>query len=147
MAQVDFFAFLKLDGIKGEGTGGEITLESFSWGVSNTTSIGSATGGAGAGKAVFQEFSFTSPASSEAPDLFLACANGMHIKSGELDIRHKDSSPLLTISFTDVVISTYKLDENSGQRPNGPMQKVSLNFANFSFQSSGGVASGPTNPS
>jgi len=146
-----FDAFLKLDGIKGEGSGGAITLESFSWGVSNSTS--SATGGGGAGRAVFQDFSFSSPAGSESPDLLLACASGKHIKTGELSILDK-TTPLITISFSDVTISTYKidqmtlkLDENgnpAGGALGAPMEKVSFNFAKFTFQTKGGVASGGT---
>jgi type VI protein secretion system component Hcp len=144
-----FDAFLKLDGIKGEGTGGEITLESFSWGVSN--SISSATGGAGSGKAVFQDFSFRSHAASESPDLFHACASGKHIASGELNISDKHGS-LLKITFSDVLISTYKIDEMAlkldENRPSlgAPMQNVSFNFTNFTLQArGGGVTSGSTN--
>ena len=48
-----FDAFLKIDGIEGESTDkthpGEIEIQSFSWGVSNTAS-GGAGGGGGAGK-------------------------------------------------------------------------------------------------
>src|SRR5262245_16647054 len=104
-----FDAFLKLDGIKGEGPGGAITLESFSWGVSNTSS--QATGGAGAGKAVFQDFSFTAAAGSEAADLFMAAAQGKAIRTGQLSISDKTMRPLITITFNEVLISSYKLHE------------------------------------
>jgi len=138
-----FDAFLKLDGIKGEGAGGEITLESFSWGVSHTGSAASG-GGGGAGKAVFQDFSFSSTAGTESPELFYACASGKHIKTGELTITRSDSkSPLLTINFTDVLIASYKLDEHKGGTDSTiPMQQVSFDFAKFTFQSQGGVATG-----
>src|SRR5437879_3959216 len=103
-----FDAFLKFEGIKGEGAGGSVNLESFSWGVQNSSSA--ATGGAGSGKASFQDFSFSFVAGTESPDLLLACASGQHIKSGELSIMDK-TSPLITIKFTDVIISSYKLDQ------------------------------------
>ena len=51
-----FDAFLKIDGIDGESTDkthpGEIEISSFSWGVSNPSSVGGRGGGGGAGKAV-----------------------------------------------------------------------------------------------
>ena len=148
-----FDAFLKLDGIKGEGAGGTITLESFSWGVSNSSSA--ATGGAGSGKASFQDFSFSSVAGSESADLLLACASGKHISSGQLSIMDK-SSPLITITFSDVLISSYKLDQMNikldtaaiaSQSPKlgPPMGNVSFNFAKFEFQTRGSSSSGSTN--
>jgi type VI secretion system secreted protein Hcp len=150
-----FDAFLKLDGIKGENPDGSITLESFSWGVSN--SISSATGGAGSGKASFQDLSFKSAAGSEAPDLFTACATGKHIPSGQLTISDKHT-PLLTITFSDVFISTYKIDQmtiklTNADAPNAqltaPMNNVSFNFLKYVFQTPGSSSSGDTagNPS
>jgi type VI protein secretion system component Hcp len=149
-----FDAFLKLDGIKGEGAGGAITLESFSWGVSNTSSL--ATGGAGAGKAVYQDFSFTSRLGSEAPDLFLATVEGKRIRSGQLTV--SDKEPVLVITFSDLIISSYKLDEgrlnyklgelgDGSVRPaplGAPVASVSFNFAKFIIQTHGNVASGGT---
>lgn len=144
-----FDAFLKLDGIKGEGPGGAITLESFSWGVSNTSS--SATGGAGSGKAVFQDFSFASVAGSEAADLFMAAAQGKSIRSGQLLISDK-TRPLITITFNEVLISSYKLHEGPTIKLGdgsvrsmtplaAPVNEVSFNFLKFTFQA-GTVASG-----
>ena len=141
MALVDFF--LKLDGIKGENPDHSITLESFSWGVSNATS--SATGGAGSGKASFQDLSFRSPTGSEAPDLLMACANGKHIASGILTVSHKQTN-LLTITFQEVFITSYKIDQmalkiDSDDRtssPSLPMNNVSFNFRSYTFQTAGG---------
>lgn len=146
-----FDAFLKLDGIKGEGSGGAITLESFSWGVSNSSST--ATGGAGTGKASFQDFSFRSIAGSESADLLLACASGKHIPVGELTISNRNT-PLITIKFSDVFISSYKLDQmtiklDTGEQTNPPlappMGHVSFNFLKFLFQTPGSSSSGSTN--
>ena|ERR1051326_5048118 len=148
-----FDAFLKLDGIKGEGAGGAITLESFSWGVSNSSSA--TTGGAGSGKASFQDFSFSSVAGSESADLLLACASGKHIASGQLSIMDK-TSPLITITFSDVIISSYKLDQinikldlaaTAREIPKlgPPMGNVSFNFSKFLFQTHGSSSSGSTN--
>jgi type VI secretion system secreted protein Hcp len=148
-----FDAFLKLDGIKGEGAGGTITLESFSWGVSNSSSA--ATGGAGSGKASFQDFSFSTVAGTESADLLLACASGQHIASGQLSIMEK-ASPLITITFSDVIISSYKIDQMNLKLDNAatakqspklgpPIGNVSFNFSKFVFQTHGSSSSGSTN--
>ena len=80
--------FLKLDGIAGESTDvahkGEIDIDSWSWGVSNTRLDVGGGGGGGAGKASFQDFHFVSRISKASPALFLACASGSHIKEALL---------------------------------------------------------------
>ena len=82
-----FDAFLKIDGIEGESTDkihpGEIEIQSFSWGVSNTSS-GGAGGGGGAGKASFTDMNFMSALSKVGPSLMLACATGRHFPSATL---------------------------------------------------------------
>lgn len=144
-----FDASIKLDGIKGEGAGGAITLESFSWGVSNSSS--SATGGASSGQASFQDFSFTSVAGTESADLFSACATGKHIATGQLSISDK-TGPIITITFSDVLISSYKLDQMAIKLDNAasaqaspqlgpPMENVSFNFSKFLFQTNGSSSS------
>jgi type VI secretion system secreted protein Hcp len=88
---VAFDAFLKIDGIAGDSTDvahkGEIQVLGFQEGITNSTRIGSATGGAGAGKATFQDFSFTVPVGASTPKLFLACASGQHLTSATLTVR------------------------------------------------------------
>ena len=69
MAQVDYF--LKTDKVKGESLDekhkGEIELESFSWSATNATTIGSATGGAGAGKVKQEKLTVTKRYRQELP--------------------------------------------------------------------------------
>src|SRR5262245_7006243 len=88
MAAVDFF--LKIEGIDGESTDdkhkGEIDIQSFSWGVTNTGSHG-AGGGGGTGKSVFQDLHFTTHVNKSSPKLMLACATGEHLKKAVLTVR------------------------------------------------------------
>ena len=80
--------FLKIDGIDGDSTSvqhkGEIDVQSWSWGVTQTGSSGGGGGGGGAGRAVFQDFHFVSRISKASPALFLACATGQHHKDATL---------------------------------------------------------------
>jgi type VI secretion system secreted protein Hcp len=116
MAAVDYF--LKLDGITGESTDdkhkGEINLDTFSWGLSQSAR---ATGGGGAatGKVQFQDFHFTMPVNTASPQLFAATATGRHLKSAILVGRKAGGDPtsaneFLKYSFTDVLLSAYGED-------------------------------------
>lgn len=61
-----------------EGKPGGIAIVKFSFGVENQTTIGSATGGAGSGKAKLKEFEFDKVADRSTPAFFIACASGGH---------------------------------------------------------------------
>lgn len=75
-------AFLALDGIQGEsqatGLKGWIEIMSWSMGATQSTSIGSATGGAGAGKVAFQPITIRKRPDKSSVNLWLACCNGKH---------------------------------------------------------------------
>jgi type VI secretion system secreted protein Hcp len=125
--------FLKLDGIDGESTDakhkGEIEIESFSWGATNSGSAAHG-GGAGAGKVAMQDFSFTTRVSKASPTLFLACASGEHIKTAQLTARKagKEQQDFLKITMSDVLVSGYK-EEGTSEGGAVPLDSVSLNFA------------------
>jgi type VI protein secretion system component Hcp len=152
-----FDAFLKIEGITDKLPDQELRLESFSWGVSNSGTI-SPTGGAGGfGKASFQDFSFAAQAGEQSPLLFESAATGEHAKTASLRVTDK-FQPLM-ITFTDVLISSYKIDEGSlfsqkcleGGVPavqlGAPMESVSFNFLKFEFQVGGTSATGGNNGS
>ena len=108
-----FDAFLKLDGIKGESADskhkGEIDIESFSWGMSQT-GVSATGGGGGAGKVKVHDISFQKKTDASSPLLFLNCANGAHIKEATFVVRKAGGTQLefLKIKLTDVLISSYK---------------------------------------
>jgi type VI secretion system secreted protein Hcp len=106
--------FLKLDGIKGDSTDaahpGEIDIESFSWGETNATSIGSATSGAGSGKVKFDELSFTTRVSGASPQLALMCASGAHADTAVLTVRKAGGKQedYYKITFKTVFLTHYR---------------------------------------
>jgi type VI secretion system secreted protein Hcp len=126
---VDYF--LKLDGIPGESTDakhkGEIDVLAFSWGVSQAKGTGSG-GGGGAGKAIFEDLLVVARTSKASPKLWLACASGQHIKSAVLTCRKPGKTPFefLTITLTDVLVSSYEID---GSDEELPLDQVALAFA------------------
>ena len=96
-----FDIFLKLESpagkalspaeLKGETTdkafAGAIQINSFSFGVENQITIGSASGGAGTGKAAFKELEITKHVDSVSPALFKALCMGAHFGDAWLYIR------------------------------------------------------------
>jgi len=132
-----FDIFLKIDGIKGESSDAqhreEIEPASFSWGTSQqgTTSGG----GAGAGKASFQDLHVVMSVSRASPQLFLACAEGRHIKTAVLTCRRaggRDQHDFLRYTFSDVLVSSYHTE---GQAEDGvPVDQVSFNYAQVKIE-------------
>jgi type VI secretion system secreted protein Hcp len=138
-----FDAFLKLDGIKGESQDpqhkDEIDVLSFSWGEEQTA--GSPTsGGSGAGKVKFHDFSITKKTDASSPLLMLHCANGAHIKEANFVVRKAGGAKVeyLKINLTDVLVTSYRSETSdvntatTGGAPAGgelPSDKVTLSFA------------------
>lgn len=136
MAAVDYF--LKIAGIDGESTDavhkGEIDIESWSWGESNPGSTLAAGGGGGAGKVAMNDFSFVMKLNKASPKLFLACAQGEHIKTAWLTARRsggKDGDYFLKWSFADLLISSYQTGAPSGELP---VEQISFNFAKIEVE-------------
>ena len=110
-----FDAFLKIEGIDGESTDkthpGEIEIESFSWGVTQTGTGGTG-GGGGTGKAVLQDFHFAALTSKASPNLMLACAIGRHFQRATLTCRKAGGSgqvEFLKIKLDDCLVSSYDI--------------------------------------
>src|SRR3954470_14454562 len=109
-----FEYFLRVDGIPGESTdkkhAGEIAVESFAWGETNSGSTFGSGGGGGAGRVSIQDLHVTARTSKAGPNLLLACASGTHVKSAVLSARRagsKQPGDFLTFSLSDVLVATY----------------------------------------
>jgi type VI secretion system secreted protein Hcp len=130
MASVDYF--LKITDIPGESADAkhkaEIDIESWSWGETNSGSHAYG-GGGGAGKVAMQDFQFTMKTNKASAKLFLACANGTHIKETVLCCRKagKDQQEYLKIKFSDSIVSNYQIGGSTADVV--PVDKIALNFA------------------
>ncbi len=108
---VDYF--LKIDGVPGESADakhkGEIQLESFSWGETNSSGAGMG-GGGGAGKVQIQDLVVTMLVSKASPKLMLGCATGKHYKEAVLTVRKagKSQQEFLVFKFKDVMVTSYQ---------------------------------------
>jgi len=133
VAAVDFF--LKLDSIDGESLDdkhkGEIELDSFSFGATQSGGFASG-GGGGAGKVQFQDLHFVTRTSKASPELLRACANGKHIIKGMIVARKAGKPPtdFLKITLQDVLISSYSLN---GDGIVGPVDSSGMAFAKIEY--------------
>jgi type VI secretion system secreted protein Hcp len=91
MAHADDY-YLKVNGLNGGNqvlgkVNDAVKVNSFDWGAENKTTIGSTTGGAGAGKVSFHELTITKSVDATSPMLFQALASGKPYASMELVAR------------------------------------------------------------
>src|ERR1700674_1270308 len=111
--------FLLLDGIKGESADkthkGEIDVLAWSWGLSNTGSFHQGEGG-GAGKANFQDISFTKWVDKASADLLYHSASGKHVAKAKLTVRKAGENPLeyLTYEFENILVSSVSTGGSGG---------------------------------
>jgi type VI secretion system secreted protein Hcp len=122
--------FLQLGDIQGEATarGYEkwIDIVSWSWGVSNPTTIGSGTGGLSAGRVTVSDLNLMKFADSATPRLLDGAAQGTHFPKATFSVRRSsDGFEYLRIRLEDVLVSSDQLSAG-GDRP---AESVSLSFA------------------
>jgi type VI secretion system secreted protein Hcp len=107
--------------------GAPIPLDSFSWGVTNTTVVGG--GGGGAGRATAGDFSFTMKTNQASPQILDAAFKGTHIPLVTLYVGRRAGTavyPLLRWDLADVLVSSY---HTGGSGVSTLEDSVSLNFA------------------
>jgi type VI secretion system secreted protein Hcp len=126
-------AFLKLDGITGEsqkqGHTGEIDIMSFSWGGSNSSSVGTGTG-VSVGKVTVSDFSIMKSTDSASPVLFQKCCDGSVIATGVVTLQRQvqgSATPYLVYNFTNVYVTSIQWS-GSGGAGDAPMESVSFCF-------------------
>src|SRR5262245_36667013 len=68
-------------------------IKDFSFGVENPTTIGSATGGAGAGKIKFNEFTIKKTSDKASPVFFKNCCIGSHYPNVTIEMRKAGGDP------------------------------------------------------
>lgn len=106
-------------------------VASVSWGIASTAR--GTDGGAGAGKAEFQELTIAKSLSKTSKKIFLACATGAHFPKVKLEVSRKaGSKPVqyLVITMNDVLITRYSVDSDSDV----PTETVSLLSADVNYE-------------
>jgi type VI protein secretion system component Hcp len=112
--------FIKIDGVNGDttvnGTSGWLSVDGFDWELKNSSTVGSATGGAGAGKASFSPLTIDIHSLAGLATLFKDAATGGHIKSAELvgveTVKGK-SLEVYKVDLTQLQVSSLQQDPGS----------------------------------
>lgn len=127
LAAVD--AFIWFDGISGETKDpahkGWFEIKDFSFGAENPTTIGSATGGAGAGKVKFNEFTIKKMPDTASPVLQRALATGRPFRTVKIQMRKAggDFNQFMDYNFSNVFVSKVNW---SGPGDEGPEESITF---------------------
>jgi type VI secretion system secreted protein Hcp len=131
--------FFKCDKLKGESKDktykDAIDVLAWSWGISQSgsTHVG---GGSGAGKANFQDISFTKYVCKCSPTLQLFCAGGDHLPEGLMVVRKAGTTPLeyIKIKLTNFIVTSVSTGGSGGE--DRLTENITLNFekVNFAYQ-------------
>jgi type VI protein secretion system component Hcp len=124
--------FIKIDGVKGDatvnGTSGWLAVDGFDWDLKNASTVGSASGGAGAGKASFSPLTIDIHSLAGVAALFKDAATGDQLKTAELvgvQSVKGQSLEVYKVDLTDVEVSSFQQDPGS----KGVETTLGLNFA------------------
>lgn len=108
-------------------------ITEFSFGEENATTIGSATGGAGSGKAKFNPFKIKKLVDSASANLFLASASGAHFETVTLNLRKAGATagqgsggPYLIFSFKMVFITN--VDWSGANDDDAPSEEITFAY-------------------
>jgi type VI secretion system secreted protein Hcp len=126
-------------------------IKSFNTAVENLTTIGSATGGAGAGKAKFDELTIEKNVDSTSPQIFQALAQGQHFNGIEIVARKAGGT---TAAMAASVPTRYYFslayptkDEQSGDAGDDtPQEKLTFNYGAFTQKYVPQTATGAAKP-
>jgi type VI secretion system secreted protein Hcp len=128
-------------------------IKDFSFGVENPTSIGSATGGAGAGKIKFNEFTIKKTTDSASPAFFKNCCAGAHYSEVVIEMRKAGGDPVNNgkpfLEFKFDTVFTTKIDW-SGPSDEGPEESITFVYGKLGVkywtQEATGAGESPTGP-
>jgi type VI secretion system secreted protein Hcp len=110
-------------------------IKDFSFGIENPTTIGSATGGAGAGKVTFNEFTIKKVSDQSSPAFFRTCCAGAHYKSVTVSMRKasSDAAAKEFLAFKFDTVFTTRIDW-SGPGDEGPEESITFVYGKLGIR-------------
>lgn len=116
-----------------KGHEGQIEIESFSFGATQSGSFARGGAGGGSGKAEFQDICVVKAVDKSSPKLFQACAAGTHFPRANIFVRKAGDRPLeyYKIELQDLIVSSV---QNTGSASgDAVMESVTMNCAVINF--------------
>ena len=139
-------AFLKLDGMDGESTDdkykGYVEVASFSMGITHLTTVGSATGGAGSGRASLGELQISKTVDKSSAVLFQKCATGEHFPKGKLVVRKAGGTQMEYLVYAMEIVFVTSVHFSSASGEENANESVSLAFGKVGFDYTPQLATG-----
>jgi type VI secretion system secreted protein Hcp len=128
---------------KAQGPKGDIDILAWSWGMSQSGNAHTA-GGGGAGKANFQDISFTKYIDTASSALMIALAKGSHIDKCVLLVRKagEGQQKYVEITMEQVLVTSISTGGSGGE--DRLTENVTLNFATVNFENFKQDAKGAT---
>jgi type VI protein secretion system component Hcp len=123
-------------------------IKDWSFSIENPTTIGSATGGAGAGKAKFNEFTITKNSDASTPTFFKNCVAGQHYSKVSLHVRKaggdpSGNNPGAFLEYRFGTVFTTKIDWKKGD--DGPSESLTFVYGTLEVQYQNEVDGGSAN--
>ena len=113
-------------------------IKDFSFGAQNPTTIGSATGGAGASKVKFNEFTIKKTTDSASPAFFKGCVAGSHYKQVTIEMRKAGGDPKSAgqpyLPFKNRAPSSPPSNVSRGASKEGPKESISIDYGKVEWQ-------------
>ena len=104
--------FMLIPGVAGDVTEtahkGWIRIASVDWGAHNNTTIGTATGGAGAGKSTGREFKLKIPTGPWSRELLSTLFRGAHYPQVVIDQTNPDGRPVYRVTIQTLFFTDYR---------------------------------------
>ena len=131
------------------GKQGYMQIKSFSYGVENPTTIGSQTGGAGTGKAKFNELEIEKDVDSTSPQIFQALAQGQHFNGIEIIARKAGPTatavPVASRSYFSLAFPTSdQQSANAGE--DTTQEKLTFSYGGLALKYVGQTPTGVAKP-
>ena len=113
-----------------------VEIRSFSLGVENATTIGSATGGAGTGKIKLNELYNEKSVDTLSPSLYSLSARGGHLAKMQLFVRKTGGAtsapkPYLTYGFAPVFVTS--IDWGASEGDDLPVERVTFAYGSLAL--------------
>jgi type VI secretion system secreted protein Hcp len=132
-------AFLKLEGMDGESSDdkykGWVEIQSWNFGITHVTTVGSATGGSGSGRTSVHDMTLTKVVDKSSTVLFQKCATGEHFSKGKLVVRKAGGTQMEYLVYlmeqvfvTGIHFSSAHGDENATESLSLAFGKIGLDY-------------------